>query len=106
MILAHDVYFTLHDASDEATAKLVKAGLEYLSGYPGCVAMSAGARAPEFERAVNDQAFDVALHVAFVDRAAHDAYQAHPVHDSFREECGTFWTTVRIFDSVALEGAA
>ena len=99
MILAHDVYFTLHDASDEAKAKLVKACLEYLSGYPGCVAMSAGARAPEFERAVNDQAFDVALHVAFVDRAAHDAYQEHARHKQFLEQSRPNWKQVRVFDS-------
>jgi hypothetical protein len=72
MILVHDVYFSLHDASAEAKAKLVKACLDCLSGYEGCVAMSAGTRSAEFDRPVNDQAFDVALHVSFVDKASHD----------------------------------
>jgi len=99
MILAHDVYFTLHDASDEAKAKLVKACLHYLSGYEGCVSLSAGARAQEFDRAVNDQAFHVALHATFVDRAAHDAYQEHPRHKVFIEESRPNWKQVRVFDS-------
>ena len=29
-----------------------------------------------------------------------DADQVHPVHDRFRDECGSCWTTVRIYDSV------
>jgi len=34
------------------------------------------------------------------DAAAEEAYQVHPEHDRFRAECGSFWTQVRIFDSV------
>jgi hypothetical protein len=48
---------------------------------------------------VNDQAFDVALHVAFVDRAAHDAYQEHPRHKQFLEQSRPNWKQVRVFDS-------
>ena len=99
MILAHDVYFTLHDASDEARAKLVAACLQYLSGYEGCLSMSAGVPAKEFDRPVNDQAFHVALHVTFKDKAAHDAYQEHPRHKRFIEESRPNWKRVRVFDS-------
>ena len=41
-----------------------------------------------------------ALVLFFPDRAAHDAYQTHPVHDRFREQCSTFWRKVLIYDSV------
>jgi hypothetical protein len=99
MILAHDVYFTLHDASDLAKAKLVAACLKYLCGYEGCLYLSAGARASGFDRGVNDQAFHVALHVGFTDRAAHDAYQNHPRHKEFIEESRPNWKEVRVFDS-------
>jgi hypothetical protein len=37
--------------------------------------------------------------LVFADQAAHDAYQKDPVHDRFRNACGSFWTNVRIFDS-------
>jgi hypothetical protein len=99
MMLAHDVFFTLKDASDEARKTLVDACLKYLSGYAGCVSVSAGARAREFDRAVNDQAFDVALHVYFADRAAHDAYQENPRHKQFVAEMNGNWKEVRVFDS-------
>ena len=99
MILVHDVYFTLHDASAEAKARLVEACLEHLSGHTGCLAMSAGTCAPEFDRPVNDRAFDVALHVTFVDKASHDAYQEHPRHKRFLEASRPNWKQVRVFDS-------
>jgi hypothetical protein len=99
MILAHDVYFTLHDSSEEAKAKLVAACLKYLCGYEGCVYLTVGTRATEFDRAVNDQAFHVALHVGFTDRAAHDGYQENPRHKQFIEESRPNWQQVRVFDS-------
>jgi quinol monooxygenase YgiN len=97
--LAHDVYFTLVDASPEARQKLADACRKYLAGHPGTVFFAAGTRAAEFSRDVNDQGFDVSLHVTFEDRAAHDAYQEHPRHKRFIDEMKANWKTVRVFDS-------
>ena len=99
MVLAHDVYFTLHDNSTAARERLVTACRTYLSGHPGTVFFSVGTAASEFDRAVNDRGFDVALHVYLEDKAAHDAYQAHPRHVRFAEESSPNWSTVRVFDS-------
>ena len=97
--LAHDVYFTLKDASPEARQKLVDACSDHLSGHPGAIFFAAGTRAAELAREVNDQGFDVGLHVYFADQAAHDAYQEHPRHKKFIEEMSANWRTVRVFDS-------
>jgi hypothetical protein len=97
--LAHDVYFTLNDASPEARQKLVDACNSYLSGHPGAIFFAAGTRAAELQREVNDPGFDVSLHVYFSDKAAHDAYQDHPRHKRFIEEMSANWKTVRVFDS-------
>jgi hypothetical protein len=99
-LLAHDVYFTLHDNSAAARAKLVAACKRYLSGHEGTVYFSAGTLAPELARSVNDRDFDVALHVHFKDRAAHDKYQEHPRHKQFIEEEQGNWKKVRVFDSL------
>lgn len=53
------------------------------------------------DRPVIDSSYSYALTVVFDDEAAHDEYQVHPVHDRFREECGSFWSRVLIYDSVA-----
>lgn len=102
--LAHDVYFTLHDASAAAMAKLVAACKKYLGGHPGEAIFACGTRATEFRRDVNDQGFDVGLHIVFEDQAAHDAYQAAPRHDQFIAENKANWKQVRVFDSLVEVG--
>lgn len=98
-VLAHDVYFTLKDASPGAKEKLVAACRKYLTGHEGAVFFAAGVRATELAREVNDQGYDVSLHVYFRDKAAHDTYQDHPRHKQFIEEMNANWKTVRVFDS-------
>jgi quinol monooxygenase YgiN len=98
-MLAHDVYFTLKDNSPAAKQRLVEACRKHLSDHPGTVWFSAAVRAEEFDRPVNDQDFDVALHLVFRDKAAHDAYQEAPKHQQFIEENRDNWKQVRVFDS-------
>jgi hypothetical protein len=98
-VLAHDVYFTLKDASPEAKQKLVEACRKHLAGHEGAVFFATGVRAEELAREVNDTGFDVSLHVYFRDKAAHDAYQEHPRHKQFIAEMNANWKTVRVFDT-------
>ena len=97
--LAHMVFFKLKDDSDAAREKLVGACSKYLSNHEGSVYFSTGIRGEEFDREVNDRAFDVALHVVFCDKAAHDRYQTSPRHLKFIEENKSNWASVRVFDS-------
>jgi hypothetical protein len=100
-MLAHIVYFTLKDSSPEAIDKMVDACRKYLSDHPGTVHFSAGTRAKEYERPVNDQDFHVALHVIFDSRESHDAYQVAPRHHQFIDENKPNWAKVRVFDADA-----
>ena len=99
-MLCHDVYFTLNDAADAAKANLVAACKKYLAKHPGEVSFTCGTRCQELRREVNDVAFDVALHIVFENKAAHDAYQTAPRHEQFIEECRANWKSVRVFDSI------
>jgi hypothetical protein len=103
-MLSHSVYFTLNDNSPAAIQRLVTACKAYLTDHPGACFFAAGTLADEFQRPVNDRAFDVALHVVFTDRAAHDAYQQAPRHLKFIEENKPNWKEVRVFDAW-VEGA-
>jgi hypothetical protein len=98
--IAHMVYFTLKDNSADAKLKLVSACKKHLAGHDGTVYFSAGVIGDDFKREVNDRAFDVALHVVFKDKAAHDKYQDHPRHLKFIEENKENWKKVRVFDAV------
>ena len=102
--LAHTVFFKLKDASPEAKQRLVTACEKYLSGHDGGVFFAAGVLAEDFNRDVNDRNFDVALHLVFADKAAHDQYQSHPRHDQFIAENKDNWDTVRVFDSYLAAG--
>jgi hypothetical protein len=98
-LFAHNVYFCLKDNSDGARERLVAACKKYLTGHPGTVFFAAGVLAEECNRPVNDQDFDVALHVIFQDKTAHDAYQTDKRHLKFIEENKDNWKNVRVFDS-------
>jgi hypothetical protein len=97
--IGHMVFFTLKDATPENKKKLVAACEKYLRDHDGVVYFSAGPRAEAFDREVNDKDWDVALHLVFADKAAHDKYQDHPQHLRFIEENKALWSKVRVFDS-------
>lgn len=97
--LAHMVFFTLAEANDANRAQLVEACKKYLDKHEGVVYFSVGVRAPEYDRPVNDRDYDVALHLVFKTAQEQDAYQTHPRHVKFVEECKSLWKQVRVFDS-------
>lgn len=99
-MLAHNVYFTLKDRSAAERDKLLAACRTYLTNHPGTVFFACGTLAEELNRPVNDRDFDVALHIVFVDQAAHDRYQDAPRHHQFIEENKANWQKVRVFDSI------
>jgi hypothetical protein len=51
-------------------------------------------------RPIIDRSYSHSLVVVFDDQDGHDRYQTDPIHDRFRDECGTFWSRVQIYDSV------
>lgn len=103
-MLAHNVFFSLNDNSPKAVADLVAACKKYLSGHPGTVFFAVGALAKDLDRPVNQRDFDVALHVVFRDKAAHDRYQTDERHLKFIEEHKANWKAVRVFDSYVEPG--
>jgi quinol monooxygenase YgiN len=97
-MLAHNVFFSLNDASQSAIQALVNECHKYLADHPGMVFYAAGTLS-DIDRPVSDRDYDVALHVVFTDRAAHDAYQAAPAHQEFIARNKANWKKVRVFDS-------
>ena len=100
-MFVHAVYFWLRPALTSAERDRMDAGLRSIRaigsverGYIGVPALT--------DRPVIERGYSRSLVLVFADAAAHDAYQVHPVHDRFREECGSLWTAVQIYDSVDL----
>src|SRR3954471_21237068 len=95
----HAVYFWLRPDLGSADRKKFEAGLRSLRTIEGVREGYIGVPAST-DRPVIERGYSRALVLVFADQAAHDAYQVHPVHDRFREECGGSWTAVRIYDAV------
>jgi stress responsive alpha/beta barrel protein len=95
----HSVYFWLKpDLSDEERAQFWERARSLTTiesvrhGFTGTPAFT--------DRPIIDRSYSCALVVIFDDDAGHEAYQVHPVHDKFREECAAFWSKVLIYDAV------
>ena len=97
--LAHSVFFSLVDNSREAKEKLVAACNKHLAGHPGTAFFAAGTLAEDIRWSISDRDFDVAIHVVFESRAAHDAYQESPRHQQFLDENEANWKAIRVFDA-------
>ena len=99
-MLAHNVFFSLNEASEPAKQKLIEACKKYLTPHEGIMFFACGTLASDLNRPVNDRDFDVALHIAFRTREDHDRYQDAPLHHRFVDENRENWRRVRVFDSV------
>lgn len=99
-MLAHNVYFKLHDNAEAEQEALVQDCFDYLKDQPGVVFFAAGTLAEEYDRPVNVTDFDVSLHLVFDSVASHDRYQDDDDHLTFIERNEDNWESVRVFDSM------
>ena len=101
-MFVHAVYFWLRHDLNPQDRKRFAAGLESLRTIDGVEHGWIGVPAST-DRAIIERGYSNALVLVFANERSQDAYQSHPVHDKFREECGGFWTAVRIYDSITEE---
>ncbi|MFM7539382.1 MAG: Dabb family protein [Planctomycetota bacterium] len=99
-MIFHNVFFTLHDPSQENKSNLIKSCYEYLPRHAGITFFTVGELCEDLRREVNDLEFHVALNIGFSDLQAHDAYQESKDHKIFIEQNKFGWKKVRVFDSV------
>jgi hypothetical protein len=98
-MLTHCVFFWLKDGiSAEEKAKFEKYLLP-LRTIPGTLQGTCGLPATT-NRPVIDRSYSYGLMVKFHDMVAHDAYQEHPVHKEFLQNCSSLWTRVVVYDFV------
>lgn len=96
-MFVHCVYFWLReDLSDDERRQFLQ-GVESLTSIETVRESYVGTPAST-DRPVIEKSYSCALVAVFGDKAGHDAYQDHPVHDDFRDNCADFWTNVRIYD--------
>src|SRR4051794_35735837 len=94
--LAHNVFFKLKDASPAKVQALVDACMKYVNVQPAIVFFATGAICAELDRPVNDRDWHVGMHLLFIDKAAHDAYQDDATHIKFVDEMKPNWAGERV----------
>jgi hypothetical protein len=99
-MFVHSVYFWLRDDLSPSDKTTFVDGIRSLCAIETVQQGFVGVPAST-NREIIDQSYSYALVVSFVDEAAHDAYQVHPVHDTFRARCGGSWKKIVIYDAVS-----
>lgn len=101
--LAHMVFFTLKDNSQESLDKFTAACQEYLPDHEGSVYYSLGTRAADVEEPPSVKDFDVALHLVFDGKASLEKYIKSDRHQAFLAIARPMLEKARVFDSYLLE---
>jgi hypothetical protein len=96
-MLTHVVLFWSKDNLTASDSADFAAGLRTLLAIPMVAAGWVGSPAAT-NRSVVDRSYTFGLTLRFKDVAAHDAYQADPIHDAFHARCSNYWQKVMVYD--------
>lgn len=99
-MFVHAVYFWLKDDLSEAQRERFREGVHALTTIESVRDAYIGVPAST-SRHVVDRSYSQSLVLIFADPEGQEAYQQHPTHERFRQECGTFWRKVVVYDSTA-----
>ena len=99
-MLVHTVLFYLRPGlTPGQREEFRRDGLESLRPITSLAAYYVGQPAASPPRPVVDASYDFAITAVFADLAAHDAYQADPVHLAFVAHFKDRWQRVQIYDA-------
>ncbi|HUJ42298.1 MAG TPA: Dabb family protein [Opitutaceae bacterium] len=98
-MLIHTVFFWLKPELTDAQRAEFRRGVESLAAIKHVDAVYVGVPAAVPDRPVADKTFAVGLTVTCRDVAAHNAYQADPIHLAFIARFQPYWTRVQVYDA-------
>jgi len=97
-MFVHHVFFWLNEDLLPEEAQKFESGVKSLLQIEEMTTADVGKPAAT-NRAVIERSYSYSLLTIFANKAAHDAYQVHPVHVKFVEDCKHLWSKVLIYDS-------
>jgi hypothetical protein len=100
--LCHHVFFWLKNPQSKEDLQKLIAGLKSLEAIPTIRGAHIGVPAPVEPRPVIDSSYSASEIFFFDDIAGQDAYQVHPLHKKFIEDCSPLWSKVVVYDSIAV----
>ena len=98
--LAHHVFFWLKNPGSREDLNKLLEGLRTLEKIESVRKIHIGVPASTEKREVVDSSYSVSELIFFDDVAGQDAYQVHPIHKKFVEQCAHLWQKVIVYDSM------
>jgi hypothetical protein len=100
--LVHHVFFWLKNPdSKEDLAKLL-AGIRTIAQIEAVRGIHVGVPADVPKRPVVDSSYHASEILFFDDLEGQAAYQVHPIHQKFVDECSHLWERVVVYDTIAV----
>ncbi len=98
-VFIHHVFFWLTDPENQDARKEFRNGLERLIPIPLIKSSHIGTPV-QSERDVVDDSFTYSYMAFFASKEDQNAYQTHPVHLKFVEDCQHLWKKVIVYDAM------
>jgi len=99
--LVHHVFFWLKNPESKEDLGRLLTGLRTLTKIETVRGAHFGVPASTEKRDVVDNSYSASEMLFFDDLAGQKAYQDHPVHKKFVEDCSHLWERVVVYDAVA-----
>lgn len=100
--LVHHVFFWLKNPDSKVDLAKLLDGIRGLAAIETVRGIHVGVPASTEKREVVDNSFSASEILYFDDVAGQDAYQVHPLHKKFVDECSPLWSKVIVYDAVAV----
>jgi hypothetical protein len=98
--LAHHVFFWLKNPNSKEDQQKLIEGLRTLAKIETIKKLHIGIPASTEKRDVVDNSYHVSELMFFDDVEGQNAYQVHPLHKKFIEQCSGLWEKVLVYDSM------
>jgi len=99
-VLAHHVFFWLHEPNNAGVRSTFEAALKELRRVPTIKLAHIGVPAGTESRDVVDHSYTYCMLTFFDSQEGQDAYQVHPIHEDFVAKNSHLWKKVVVYDSV------
>jgi hypothetical protein len=100
--IIHQVFFWLKNKDAKEDKAMLQNGLQSLKAISEVKQLYIGTPAATLKRDVIDDSYSFSMIMFFDDIAGQDAYQIHPLHESFVEKHKHLWDRVVVYDAVLI----
>lgn len=97
-MIIHHVFFWLHEPDNAAHVGQLTKGLQTLASIPQVKQLLIGKPASTEKRPVVDNSYQVSELMYFDSLEDQAAYQEHPIHQAFVQQCSHLWSKVLVYD--------